>query len=55
MVKLKRKINLTKELQKNKTIKRIRTRLKKITYYKFRFNDEIENKQKFYKRIKNKN
>jgi hypothetical protein len=31
------------------------TKLKKITYYKFEFNDEIEKKPKFYKRAKNKN
>jgi hypothetical protein len=37
-------------------IKIMRIKLeKKITYYKFRFNDEIENKPKFYKRVKNKN
>jgi len=42
--------NKTKNNKKNKAqIK------KKITYYKFEFNDEIENKPKFYKRAKNKN
>ena len=42
--------NKTKNNKKNKAqIK------KKLTYYKFEFNDEIENKPKFYKRAKNKN
>ena len=36
-------------------IKRIRTKLKKITYPKLRLKDEIENKLNFYNRIKNKN
>jgi hypothetical protein len=31
------------------------TKLKKITYYKLRLRNEIENKSKFYKEIKNKN
>jgi hypothetical protein len=48
-VKLKRKINLKKD---HKTIKKIRIKLKKITYYKLRLNDQIENKLKFYKKIK---
>jgi len=42
--------NKTKNNKKNKAqIK------KKLTYYKFEINDEIENKPKFYKRAKNKN
>jgi hypothetical protein len=53
-VKLRRKINLTKE-PKKKTIKRIRTTLKKIIYHKLRLKDVIEKKKKFYKRVKNKN
>ena len=32
----------------------MRTKLKKITYPKPRLNDEIENKLKFYKKMKNK-
>jgi hypothetical protein len=48
-VKLKRKINLKKD---HKTIKKIQIKLKKITYYKLRLNDQIENKLKFYKKIK---
>jgi len=43
---LKRKINL------KKTIKRMRTKLKKITYHKLGLNNEIEKKLKFYKRSK---
>jgi hypothetical protein len=39
---------------KKKIIKRMRTKLKKITYPKPRLNDEIENKLKFYKKMKNK-
>jgi hypothetical protein len=55
-VKLKRKINLTKGLKTFKKIKRIRNKLKKkMTYHKLRLNDEIENKSKFYKKIKNIN
>jgi hypothetical protein len=42
-VKLKRKINLIKQLKK--IVKRMRDKLKrKIIYHKLRFNDEIENK-----------
>jgi hypothetical protein len=44
-VKLRRKINLTKE-QKKRTIKRIRTTLKKIIYHKLRLKDVIEKKIK---------
>jgi len=33
----------------------MRTKLKKITYYNFGFNDDIEKKPKFYKMTKNKN
>ena len=44
-VKLRRKINLTKE-PKKKTIKRIRTTLKKIIYHKLRLKDVIEKKIK---------
>jgi hypothetical protein len=32
----------------------MRTRIKKIKYNKLRLNDEIENKLKFHKKIKNK-
>jgi hypothetical protein len=49
MVKLKRKINLTKRLKK--TIKRIRTKLKEITYNKLRLEDAIA---KFYRMDNNK-
>jgi len=45
-MKLKRKINL------KKTIKRMRTKLEKITYHKLGLNNEIEKKLKFYKRSK---
>jgi hypothetical protein len=31
------------------------TKLYKITYYKLRLKDDIENKSKFYKKFKNKN
>jgi len=48
------KINQFKK-KDNKTIKRIRIKLKKIAYHKLGLNDEIENKSKFYKRAKNKN
>jgi hypothetical protein len=34
--------------------KKMRIKLKKITYHKLKLNDEIENKLKFYKMIKNK-
>jgi hypothetical protein len=51
MVKLKRKIILTKKLNK---IKRIRTTLEKFTYHKLRLNDEFENKSRFYKISNNK-
>jgi len=40
---------------KDKKIKRMRTRLKKIAYHKLGFRDKIKNKSKFYKKIKNKN
>ena len=33
----------------------MRTKLKKITYLKLELNEEIKNKSKFYKKIKNKN
>jgi hypothetical protein len=46
-VKLKRRINITK---KTKKIKRIKFKLKKITYHKLGLKDKIENKSKFYKR-----
>ena len=50
-MKLKRKINLTKRPQNDqKNTDQIK---KKITYYKLRLNDQIENKLKFYKKIKN--
>jgi hypothetical protein len=49
-LKLIRKINLPKG---KKTIKRIRTKLKKIIYPKLELNDEI--KKKIYKITKNKN
>jgi hypothetical protein len=48
-VKLKRKINLTERLKK--TIKRMRTKLKKITYNKLRLEDTIA---KFYRMDNNK-
>ena len=49
-MKLKRKINLTKRPQNDqKNTDQIK---KKITYYKLRLNDQIENKLKFYKKIK---
>jgi hypothetical protein len=57
-VKLKRKINLTKE-QTNKTIKRMMTKLKKNNnMHKLELNGEFENKFEFYKkklRTKNRN
>jgi Cu/Ag efflux protein CusF len=47
-VKLKRRINITKQTKK---IKRIKFKLKKITYHhKLGLKDKIENKSKFYKR-----
>jgi hypothetical protein len=48
-VKLKRKINLTKRPQNDQ---KNTDQIKKITYYKLRLNDQIENKLKFYKKIK---
>jgi hypothetical protein len=51
MVKLKRKINLIKG-QKNKKEDQIIK--KKTIYHKFGLNDEIENHQNFYKKIKEK-
>ena len=33
----------------------MRTKLKKLTYLKLELNEEIKNKSKFYKKIKNKN
>jgi len=48
MVKLKGKIALTKRK------KRMRTKLIKIIYHKFRLNDEIKNKLNVYKRAKKK-
>jgi len=50
---LKRKTNSIKETKI--IIKRMRTKLKKITYLKLELNEEIKNKSKFYKKIKNKN
>jgi hypothetical protein len=52
-MKLKRKVNLPKEIKKNN--KKIRIKLDKTTYSKLKLNDEIENESKFYKRTKNKN
>jgi hypothetical protein len=52
-VKLEKKINLT--IIYKKKIKRMMTKLKKIKYHKFGFNNEIKNKLKFYKMIKNIN
>jgi hypothetical protein len=52
-MKLKRKINLPKEIKKNN--KKIRIKLDKTTYSKLELKDEIENESKFYKRTKNKN
>ena len=40
---------------KNITIKRMKTKLENITYHKLGWNDENENKSKFYRREKNKN
>jgi hypothetical protein len=51
MVKLKRKINLTKGQKNQKNEDQIR----KKWHHKLKLNDEIENKLKFYKRVKNKN
>jgi hypothetical protein len=51
MVKLKRKINLTKG-QKNQNNE---DQIRKKWHYKLKLNDEIENKSKFYKMVKNKN
>jgi hypothetical protein len=45
-VKLQRRINITKRQKK----KRIKFKLKKITYHKLGLKNEIENKSKFYKR-----
>jgi len=50
---IEKKNHFTKR-NKKKIIKRMRTKLKKITYPKPRLNDEIENKLKFYKKMKNK-
>jgi hypothetical protein len=50
---LKRKTNSIKETKI--IIKRMRTKLKKLTYLKLELNEEIKNKSKFYKKIKNKN
>jgi len=52
-MKLKRKVNLPKEIKKNN--KKIRIKLDKTTYSKLKLKDEIENESKFYKRTKNKN
>jgi hypothetical protein len=51
-VKLKRTTILTKD---QKDIKRMRTKLDKITYHKLRLKDVIENNSRFYKKNKNKN
>jgi hypothetical protein len=52
---IKKKNQFNKRTKKKKTIKRIRTTLKKIIYHKLRLKDVIEKKKKFYKRVKNKN
>ena len=49
MMKLKRKINLTKGLQNDQKNK---NQIKKITYYKLRLNNQIENKSKLKKKKK---
>ena len=55
-MKLKRKINLTKGLKTFKKNQKNKEQIKKkMTYHKLRLNDEIENKSKFYKKIKNIN
>jgi len=51
-VKLKRKNNLTKEPKTNQKNKDHIE--KKITCYRLRLKDKIENKLKFYKRVNNK-
>jgi len=47
MMKLKRKINLTKGLQNDQKNK---NQIKKITYYKLKLNNQIENKSKLKKK-----
>jgi hypothetical protein len=50
---LKRKTNSIKGTKI--IIKRMRNKLKKLIYLKLELNEEIKNKSKFYKKIKNKN
>jgi hypothetical protein len=50
---LKRKINSIKGTKI--IIKRMKTKLEKLTYPKLELNEEIKNKSKFYKKIKNIN
>jgi hypothetical protein len=50
---LKRKTNSIKGTKI--IIKRMRTKLKKLAYLNLELNEEIKNKSKFYKKIKNKN
>jgi len=55
MIKLKT-INFYKRaMEKKIEIKRIKIKLKKYNICKLGWNDEIKNKQNFYKRIKNNN